>query len=469
MTYSSTRNRRVYTLLEIAQSIQRAIQNLYNQAYWIKAEMHKLNHYKYSGHCYPDLLEKQEGKIVAQMRATLWDDDYQRINRHFLEVLGEPLRDGINILFLGKLNYSPVHGLSINILDIDPSFTLGDLEREKQETIRKLKAENLFELNKRLITPPLLKRLAIISVETSRGLSDFRQVIENNPWNYRFEAILFPALLQGDKAPESIITQLNRIKRVSHFFDAVAIIRGGGGEIGLSSYNNYDLAKMVATFPLPVITGIGHSTNETVVEMVAYHNAITPTALAEYLLQRFKNFDVPLDEAIKKISHSAHLILLNRSEELMQLASNLNRSVKFHLNLHEESISGFTRQILQVSKAALRLSLQNFHQITHRLKQLVPQFTLTNFHNLIHLQDIMIRNIRFIIKDFRFRLEASENQFNALHPANILKRGFSITIFNGKSLTDANKVQCGDQIETILYHGKLTSKVTNLNPDIPYE
>ena len=277
-------DRSIFSLLEVTRSIQKTLADRYGSSFWVKAEMNKLNHYPHSGHCYPDLVEKKDGKVIAQLRSVLWKDDYLRINHSFLRLVKTPLKDGISMLFCARITFDPVHGLSLRIIDIDPAFSLGELEREKIETLEKLRAAGIFDRNKNLKIEPVPQRIAIISVETSKGYADFQKVIANNAWGYRFFHFLFPSVLQGDRAVESIVYQLNRIRKVISHFDAVAIIRGGGGEVGLSCFNDYELASEIALFPLPVITGIGHATNETVVEMIAYKNAITPTDLANYLL-----------------------------------------------------------------------------------------------------------------------------------------------------------------------------------------
>src|SRR5690606_33578933 len=186
----------------------------------------------------------------------------------------------------------------------------------KQASISRLKQEDLFYANKRLPFPVLPKRLAIISVETSKGYSDFLKILSGNPWGYRFEQTLFPALLQGDKSIPSIINQLAHIAQRAEEYDVVAVIRGGGGDVGLSSYNNYLLASAIARFPIPVLTGIGHSTNETVSEMVAYKNAITPSELADFLIQRFHQFAVPLKQAQEVIIHNTRQLLLAQRNTL---------------------------------------------------------------------------------------------------------------------------------------------------------
>src|SRR5690606_10620998 len=192
----------------------------------------------------------------------------------------------------------------------------------KQASISRLKQEDLFYANKRLPFPVLPKRLAIISVETSKGYSDFLKILNGNPWGYRFEQTLFPALLQGDKSIQSIINQLANIASCVEAYDVVAIIRGGGGDVGLSSYNHYLLASAIARFPIPVLTGIGHSTNETVSEMVAYQNAITPSELADFLIQRFHQFAVPL-------AHAQETILLKTRQLLQAQQDILNDCARY--------------------------------------------------------------------------------------------------------------------------------------------
>ena len=408
-------NIQVFSLYEVTKSIEKTLASRYGSPFWVKAEMIRLNHYKHSGHCYPDLVEKKEGRVIAQIRATLWADNYERINRRFLKITKEPLKDGITIMFSARINYHPVHGLSLHILDIDPSFTLGEMEREKQEAIAKLQQEGVFYLNKEMPFPLLPQRIAVISVETSKGYADFISVIENNPWEYRFFHMLFPSLLQGEDAVPSIIKQLERIRKVKSHFDVVTIIRGGGGDVGLSCYNNYYLAKEVATFPLPVLTGIGHSTNETVVEMVANQNNITPTKLAEFLIQSFHNLSVPLKE---------------KQEKITEIAGQLIYDAQTSINRQSEYLAHLSRNILE----------NNHNRLTH----------------LVSTQNIHLKNF---LSAQRKELEQIENKISILNPANVLKRGYSMTFLNNKSLTEATTVKEGDQITTRLFKGEIISIV----------
>ncbi len=409
-------DRTIFSLLEVTKSIQKTIADRYRSLYWIKAEMNKLNHYKHSGHCYPELVEKKDGKIVAEIRSILWRSDFERINQQFINVLNEPLREGITILFQAGISYDPLHGLSLRIIDIDSTFVLGELEKEKKESIKRLQEEGLFDANKQLSFPLIPKRLAIISVETSKGLSDFYKILRNNPWGYYFETTLYPALLQGDKSIPSIISQLAVIAERIAEYDAVAIIRGGGGEVGLSSYNNYNLAKAIAIFPIPLLTGIGHSTNETVSEMVSYKNAITPSELADFLIQKYHNFAIPLDQIQEKLIMSA----------------------KNKFSQENEKLQSFAQQLSWNSKALLKNENHGIQMLVQRMNLFAQHLLKEQYASLAHLSRMI----------------------KMADPTLLLKRGFSITYINGKAITNVAEVQEADQIETTLFKGNITSTVT---------
>lgn len=432
-------DRTVFSLLEVQRSIQKTLTDRYGSSFWVKAEMNKLNYYKQSGHCYPELVEKQQGKVVAQIKSVLWREDFVLINKHFLSYLNEPLKDGIKILFQAKMIYDPVHGLSLRILDIDPSYTLGDLEKEKMESISRLVNEGIFDQNKLLPIPLLPQRIAIISVESSKGYVDFLEVLDGNPWRYKFFHYLFPSLLQGEKAIDTIRYQLARIKKVIHHFDVVAIVRGGGGDVGLSVYNNYELARAIALFPIPVITGIGHATNDTVVEMVAHANAITPTKSAEYLIQRFHNFSVPVMQATEKITDRAKRLV---TEERNRLKSEVKlfRSVTATVTLeHRNQLMNTVNNLKQQTRYQLRVQQDELSKI--KLSEKTAVFLKEHNNVLLQLE----RNVA------------------NMNPEKVLQRGFSITMKDGKVIKDADEVKEGDIIETVLHNGTISSTTLSKN------
>ncbi|MBC7384123.1 MAG: exodeoxyribonuclease VII large subunit [Bacteroidia bacterium] len=431
---------KIFTLLEVTLSIQRTIADRYKSAFWVKAEMNKLNHYTHSGHCYPELLEKKGGKIIAQIRSNLWKSDYVAINQKFMQVLKEPLKDGINILFCATIHADPVYGLNLRIIDIDPAFTLGELEREKQQTIERLIKENIFNKNKTLSIPLLPQRIAIISVETSKGYADFLKVINENAWGYKFFYMLFPALLQGDKSIGAILGQMRTIKKVIHHFDVVAIIRGGGGDVGLSSFNNYQLAREIAMFPIPVITGIGHATNETVSEMVSYRSAITPTELADFLLQKFHNFSVPLQKAREKIISNTLQVIKDEKEQLFNTTRYFRMATISVLTKNKHILAQRSQSMLTHSK----FNMLSFKESLNQIKLTLIKTTLSTFGShhtsLIHI----------------------EKNIDMLDPVNVLKRGYSITRLNGKSVTNTNAVKASDLLTTTLADGMIESKVLTI-------
>ena len=419
------KDKTVFTLLEVMKSVQKTFNDRYKSSFWVKAEMNKLNFYKQSGHCYPDLVEKRDGRTIAQIRATLWKSDYRRINSLFIKTLNEPLKDGIKLLFQAKISFDSLHGITLQIIDIDPDYTLGDLEREKQETLRQLKEEGLFDRNRSLKLSLVPQRIAIISVETSKGYKDFLGKIENNPWGYRFFHFLFPSLLQGEKVVASICGQLRRIKKVMHHFDAVAIVRGGGGDIGLSSYNNYQLAQEIALFPLPVLTGIGHITNETVTEMVAYRNLITPTDLANFLIQQFHNFAMPLRNAEHKIITRTKQIVSSQ-RFVFQAEIKLFRSATESALFHKRS------RILQLREKLSDKSLQ-------------------------------------LIREQHVRLESMAQTVRSMDPREALRRGYSITMHEGKIVTNLSDVKEGGLLNTLVFGGNIISTVQSINKEEKYE
>ena len=473
----------IYTLKQVANSIQKAISERYNRLYWVKAEMHKLN-YTIKGHCYPELVHKEDGKLVADMRGQIWKANYDRISKNFSEIVKEPLRDGMTLLFQVKISFHPLYGMSLDILDIDPTFALGELHKEREETLKQLSKEGIINANKALAFPLLPKRIAVISVESSKGLSDFFSVIKNNTWGYNYFFMLFTAQLNGDPAIQAIQAQLKKIEKVKQHFDVVTIIRGGGGEIGLSCYNNYALAKAIATFPLPVLTGIGHSTNTTVSEMVAYRNAITPTELADFLLQAFHNFSVPVKDAQRIILQEINQTLKTAQEGLTQEirvfkgeTSNLlvafnhqlkdtSRSLQLSSNIrfYEEKKQLFSKQE-KLKHGSNKLHHEKKYLLNHSIETLKKNHTNFQFLQQSRLEDLSV----FLKQTFPKRLDKEldqlkiiERNIHLIDPVQVLKRGYSITLFAGKVISESNPVSLGDKLKIITLNTSIEAAVTHL-------
>lgn len=475
--------KQIFTLKQVTGSIQKIIAERYNRFYWVQAEMHKLN-FTNKGHCYPELVQKENGKIVAEMRGTIWKTQFDKISKNFMDVVKEPLRDGLSLLFLVKISFHPLYGMGLEVMDIDPTFALGELQKEREETLQKLAKEGILNANQQLPFPLLPQRIAIISVDSSKGLSDFYSVVESNNWNYKFFFMLFPAQLNGDLAIDSIQKQLKQVLKVRQHFDAVAIIRGGGGEIGLSCYNNYELSKAIATFPLPILTGIGHSTNITVSEMVAFRNAITPTELGEFLIQAFHNFSVPVQEAQKTLKYETNQILQSRKNELnneLRVFRNVSTQrvvqtrqslASYSKNLLSQSRFRFSKElnVLNSLSGSLKINVKNKrNQELQQLNQLKIQVEKES-RNFFVRQNALLEDTQFFVLQQVPKFFAREQQSLAgleknirlMDPKQLLKRGYTLSLLNGKIINAQNPVSEGDIIETITLENHILSEVKEI-------
>lgn len=355
-------NEKVFSLKEVASSVKRTLNARYGSSFWVKAEMIKLNHYPYSGHSFPDLIEKQDDVIVAQMRAVIWSADFKRIRDKFRSCGLSDLTDGITILFRASILFDEFYGLSLRIIDIDTSFTLGEMEKQRMLCIERLKAEGIYSLNSSLSLPAVPKRFAIVSVGSSKGYNDFMQIVRKFSSRFAIFTHLFPSLLQGDGAINSISEALDRINDVADCFDAVLIIRGGGGDVGLNCYNHYNLCRAVALCELPVLTGIGHASNQTVAEQIAWRNFITPTDLADFLFSGFNNAYLEVLNLSKQLKSNADSILNTNNERVKLLSESLKHKIENRILSEKERLQMIERYIRLLDPSLL---LQKGYSMTY--------------------------------------------------------------------------------------------------------
>lgn len=473
--------KKVYTLLSVTQAVEKVINTWCSRAIWIKAEIVRLNYYSQSGHAYPDLVEKRDGKIVAEMRGNIWSSNLENIRSKFRATLNEELGDNMTIVCLATVKYSSLHGISLNITDIDPGFTLGELAKQRAETIKKLTEEKIFGLNKEKKLPSLPKNIAIISVDTSKGYSDFMNVLSNNSWGYRFHTLLFPAVLQGEKAVSTIIAKLEIIKKYSDVFDTVALIRGGGGEVGLSSYDDYPLAREIALFPIPVLTGIGHSTNETVAGLVSYRNFITPTKVAEFLIQQYHNFLVPVEVCVERLNYLSESMLDKQTSNIRETARlfssityRLFDKQKFSVLQTVEFVKNYSSALLTGARHNIRNNAGALRMSTARYIQARDQELLRTVNSLHNGREKLTAFERNALNDFRKSLlincknmvdmanrqiKYTGEKITLLSPEKTLKRGFSITRINSLVLNKTAQAKKGDILETEISDGRIISTV----------
>jgi exodeoxyribonuclease VII large subunit len=307
------------SLLELNRSIQEKIKLNFPESLWVVAEISELKINR-SGHCYLELIEKDaiNENIIAKSRATIWAYTFRMLKPYFESVTGHELASGLKILIQVTVEFHALYGFNLNITDIDPSYTLGDLARKKAETLRKLEEDGIIHMNKELAFPIVPQKIAVISSETAAGYQDFVHQLTNNKYGYKYYIKLFPSLMQGLQAEESIIDALERIFKNEHFFDIVVLIRGGGSQADLNCFNNYLLAANVAQYPIPVLTGIGHDKDESIVDMVAYQKLKTPTAVAEYIIEKTLDFEQRIDFYKERIYDIAMDFIHHQKTKLIQ-------------------------------------------------------------------------------------------------------------------------------------------------------
>lgn len=273
-----------YSLSELCAEIQEVVENDLLERYWVRAEIASLSA---RGHCYMELVEKAENNtLAAKVRATCWNNVYSLLSAYFIQETGQALRVGMQVLVEVSVDFHPVYGLSLNIWNIDPTYTQGDLAKQRQATIRRLTEDGVMELQQSLEIPTLVRKVAVISAADAAGYGDFCDQLKNNRFGFRFELSLFAATMQGDHAPRSIIQALGKIASKEEKWDIVVIIRGGGATTDLGCFDDYELASHCAQFPLPILSGIGHTRDISIVDMVTHTSVKTPTAAAEWLIER---------------------------------------------------------------------------------------------------------------------------------------------------------------------------------------
>ena len=452
-------NHTVYSLSDVAMSIHKMIERTYTRPYYIKAEILELNYYPYSGHCYPELVEREGNTIKTEMRAVIWSAHFQDINRRFTQITGEPLKENIRILCLATIQFSPKHGLALHIEDIEPSYTLGEMVRNRQEVIERLKKEKVFGLNKSLTMPLLPKRVAVISVETSKGYSDFMQTLQQNEQGYLFHTELFPSILQGEKAITGIMSQLEKIEARLSDFDVVVIVRGGGGDVGMSCYDDYSLTHRVATFPLPILTGIGHSTNLTVTDMVAYANFITPTDVAFSLLEYFRRFEEQLNDCMSKITQQAQLRISDVKQSLVRTETAFQYKLPKVIDIYRNHLSDVYKELVFRSK---ELTMNQSFQLKSLMQDIGKQMQLHLRREQQRLEltaERLPKNIQTCLQKRVSECDNIDEKLHLLSPENVLKRGYSITMKDGKAVRNAEELSPGDLIVTQLHEGTITSVV----------
>lgn len=436
------------TLLELNDLVREVIESEMPNEYWVEAELSECRESR--GHCYMELIQKgeQSATPVAKASAKCWASKWMIIRPYFERTTGKRLVAGMKVLLKVYAQFHEAYGFSWIVTDIDPTHTLGDMARKRQEIIRQLKEEGVFDLQKGLQLPIFCQHIAVISSQTAAGYGDFCNQLADNPYGFKFNIELFPAIMQGDGIEQSIITALEQIysrceepgmwSKGIHPFDCVVIIRGGGATSDMSGFDTLALAENAANFPLPIITGIGHDRDESILDMVSHTRVKTPTAVAALLIDHLKGVLDAIEEAQSMITHYAQQKLSVKKQQLTTIQEILpklfamvkTRQVAKIDNLNNRMLSAIQRRIIE-QQATLSAT-------TSKIPILLSQRLMAERH----------------------RLQLTEEKTKTLDPVLLLNRGYSITLCQGKAVKDVNSFNAGDEIETRLANGTIHSKIT---------
>jgi exodeoxyribonuclease VII large subunit len=407
------------SLTELQGLIRDKIYEALPGSFWVVAEIAEMK-VQSAGHCYLELTgsDTPGGRVTARARATLWASKYRSLSTFFNASTGIPLRAGITILFKATVEYHELYGLSLNISDIDPAYTAGDMALRREGIIRRLTAEGVFTMNRGVPLSPYPRNIAIVSSSKAAGYQDFINHLIHNPYGYVFSPVLFEAVMQGETTASSVTDALDRIAEEPDRFDAVAIIRGGGSTTDLSWFDSYEIAFHITQFPLPVLTGIGHEKDQTVTDMVAWRALKTPTAVAGFITER----------------------TLDCENRIIGMAEILAAAVNGALDAAREHLS----------------SLQNRTAATARLIVRVKQEKLTYHRDNLH------RAALSVIRKAKESTDRVEDSLRHLDPAGVLKRGFTLTSKNGIIIQSAADLEPGDTIKTHFAEGTASSTVEEI-------
>lgn len=430
------------TLQEFNNRIKRLLADPSVMNCWVVAETTDV---RINQHCYLQLLEKnpKTGATVAKIKAIIWGNQYRFLNARFKQVTGRDIGNDMKIMVCLSVNYSPQYGLTVVINDINPEFTLGDMERQRQKILNRLTQEGIIGQNKTVPVPPVLQRIAIVSAAGAAGYGDFMKQLTDNKYGVCFYPCLFQATMQGVKTVPTVLAALDKVEQNQHLFDCVVIIRGGGGTEELNSFDNYDLARRVATFPLPVIVGIGHERDITVLDYVAGIRVKTPTAAAEHIIL----------QAANALAHIGDL-----SNQVVSIARDYIARAKEQLSYYAGNLPIMAQRIIDTNTLRLQNFIQNIPlHVQRRIEGENAQ--------LARQKDAIKNAVAQVKMKETMRLEALGDKIELLSPRKVMARGYTLTTCEGKIMTDAAQLEAGKLVTIHFRDGKVVAGTQSVIKD----
>jgi exodeoxyribonuclease VII large subunit len=450
-------------LYRLNELVKQALKKHMPGAVWVIAEIADIKENR-SGHCYLELIEKRDDDdaIIASSRAVIWSFLYRSLKPAFEAATGRPLQRGLKVLIEVEVTFHELYGYSLNIKNVDLNFTIGSLEQARREIIDRLTREEVIDMNRSLPFPELPKTIAVISSSSAAGYEDFMKQLRANPRGYAFHACLFHATMQGEKSAESVIDALDRVSAANVPFDVVVIVRGGGSRADLSCFNSYDLALNVACFPLPVLAGIGHDRDESIVDRVAHRSLKTPTAVADFLLAAFQEADRRLEEGRARFAGATSQRLQLERQRQEARAVSVDRLARLALE----------RQAALLARASVEIGHRSALVLRHHAALLLRVGNIMGSRLAAHLQSRRARlevcrrecrvQVERVFAARKHLLELAETKSAFADPRRVLEQGYAIARVNGKLLRGLDGLKQGDVLETELLDGRLESEIKQI-------
>lgn len=457
-----TMEKQRYTLLELSTMIGISISDAFPGRYWITAEINEIRE-NINGHCYLELIEKdpESDRIIARSKATIWAYTWRMLKPYFETSTGQAPGKGMMVLVEAGVEFHELYGLSLNIKDIDPVYTLGDMERKRALTIRRLEEEGIINMNKALAFPPLPSRIAVISSPSAAGYEDFIHQIMNNPVRYRLELTLFPAVMQGNNAWQSVTDALDAVFEQEAMFDLVVILRGGGSTSDLNCFDSYELASHIAQFPLPVITGIGHERDRTIAGIVAHTDLKTPTAVAGFLLDKFRDQEKRISNLISRICSEASRRIDNKRQAVTSTLKDLPVMLRNNLKNRNNHLASKGSALARAAGNYIQRSMHNLDSGHARFGFVIKNHLLRSKNTQKDFENRSLpEKTRAMIRKRSDKLILFETTIGLVDPSNILEKGYALVMKNGRIVKKASEVKYSDDLETKMHDGRIKSKVT---------
>ena len=440
-------SREALSLKELNTMIREVISDALPATSWVRSEISDVRVNGSSGHCYLEFIEKDEktGQIIAKARGTIWARTFHTLKSYFENETGQPLSSGLKVLVNVSVDFHELYGYSLSVYDIDPSYTLGDMVKKRQEIVRRLQEEGIFELNKELLFPSIPHRIAVVTSSTAAGYEDFIHQLTGNEFGFPFYIKLFPATMQGDRTEESVIAALDRIFPHTDLFDVVVIIRGGGSTSELSSFDSYPLAANCAQFPLPVITGIGHERDDTALDMVAHTRLKTPTAVAAFLIDRMKCEAAQVQELEYRIGEKVSAYVLLKKSALQTLTAKFSVTVIGYIEQRRKHLHAVTAFMSSLPRL-IHHRTEKLYELHSRLQRATDMMIFRNATLIAGIPARLHRAVGTVCAERRQDILLKEQYVKMVSPEYVLKRGYTLTCKNGRIVKLASDLTVSDEI-----------------------